>query len=213
MGQAISGISAAIRLPFMLSNSKANSVECLGGHHFYIVNDNVMGGRSESSIKSMPDDSLVFSGVVDRDGGGFATCRTNQDVKPLKIPSGAVSMLIRVEGDGKEYKASLSDGTVGGPFAKSPTYFHDFKTISGQEESINLPLCDFKPSYGGRLGRDDKTPLDPSKMVQMGFALSYLDSSCEPNESIGKGRTEFHLRIADVRFGLAETQGGAPYVG
>jgi hypothetical protein len=106
----------------------------------------------------------------------------------------------------------LSDGNSGGPFASAPTYSHDFKTKAGQEESIVMPLCDFKPSFGGRLGRD-QTPLDPSKMVQMGFALSYLSASCKPNESVGEDKTEFSLRIADVRFGLAEAEGGGPYIG
>ena len=54
MGQAISGITAAARLPGILRSSKLNAVECLGGFHFYVVNDNVMGGRSESTIKPMP---------------------------------------------------------------------------------------------------------------------------------------------------------------
>jgi hypothetical protein len=212
MGQAISGITAAARLPGIMSASKSNAVECLGGYHFYVVNDNVMGGRSESTIKPMPERGLFFSGVVDKNGGGFVACRTNQNLKPVEIPSGAVSMLIRVEGDGKQYKASLSDGNSGGPFASAPTYSHDFKTKAGQEESIVMPLCDFKPSFGGRLGRD-QTPLDPSKMVQMGFALSYLNASCKPNESVGEDKTEFSLRIADVRFGLAEAEGGGPYIG
>jgi hypothetical protein len=200
MGQAIAGATAVFRLPgpgYHFSKSKA--VEGMG-HHFFIVNDNVMGGRSESAIQTLPEKrGLLFFGVVLKNGGGFVSCRTDQDFKPVQIPSGAVSMVIRVEGDGKQYKASLSDGKGGGPFASTPTYFHDFATRNGEEISITLPLCDFKPSFGGRLGRD-RTSLDPSQMVQMGFMLSYLDASCEPNQSVVESETEFSLRIFDVGF-------------
>lgn len=200
MGQAIAGATSVFRLPgpgYYFSKSKA--VEGIG-HHFFIVNDNVMGGRSESTIESLPKKTgLLFSGVVNKNGGGFVSCRTNQDLRPVEIPYGAISMVIRVEGDGKQYKASLSDGNGSGPFASTPTYFHDFATRKGEEIIIKLPLCDFKPCFGGRLGRD-QTPLEPGKIVQMGLMLSYLDASCEPNQTVGEGKTEFSLRIADLGF-------------
>ena len=108
-------------------------------------------------------------------------------------------MVIRVAGDGKQYKAMLSDGRGGGPFAKSPTFMHDILTKEGKEEEVALCLSDFKPSYGPRPGSAG-TKLVASEMVDAGFALSLIDSKCNPNPTFNQGEFDFSLRIKAMEF-------------
>ena len=55
---------------------------------WYCVNDTVMGGRSSSTIERAEDGGLMFSGVINLNGGGFASCRTavDADVGTLGLP-------------------------------------------------------------------------------------------------------------------------------
>jgi hypothetical protein len=43
---------------------------------WYCLNDIVMGGRSSSQVERTAEGSMRFSGVIDTNGGGFASCRT-----------------------------------------------------------------------------------------------------------------------------------------
>jgi hypothetical protein len=42
---------------------------------WYCLNDLVMGGKSSSMLEKLADGSLRFSGNINTDGGGFASCR------------------------------------------------------------------------------------------------------------------------------------------
>ena len=185
MGQSISSglrsVGAGIGAPSLIKEAKANAVEAFGGHHLYVLNDGVMGGRSDSSIEVLPSGNVRFSGTINKTGGGFVSCYTDPDNKELTIPEGATKIIIEFSGDGNQYKVNLSDGTGGGPFARSPTFSHDLSSSAGEEaKTIELPLSSFKPGFGGRLA-SDQSPLVPEKMRQIGFMLSLYDSECKPN--------------------------------
>ena len=62
---------------------------------FFKINDEVMGGRSTSSVTAKGGD-VTFSGVINTNGGGFASFRTlgarsagSDDEAPLGLPADA----------------------------------------------------------------------------------------------------------------------------
>lgn len=64
-----------------------------------MVNDNVMGGRSEGGFDQEPG-RLVFAGRTNTRGGGFSSVRT----KPLALDlSEYEGIRVRVKGDGRRY--------------------------------------------------------------------------------------------------------------
>jgi len=169
----------------------ASGTAALGGHRFVVVNDNIMGGRSTSQVESVGN-SLRFTGLINTNGGGFASCRTE-----AKVPPGSKHVKLRVRGDGKLYKFTLRDGLGG------PTFQHDFLTspsaANGESEEHVLPLSEFLPSYMGRMPAQP-VPLDLSQMAQAGFMLSLKTSRGEPNPAFGEGEFPFSLVVEDMEF-------------
>ena len=67
-GMAVMRDAPNSAIPAKVFNGKTND--------WYVLNDNVMGGKSTSKIEVNNKGHLVFSGNVNTDGGGFATFRT-----------------------------------------------------------------------------------------------------------------------------------------
>lgn len=203
MGQIFSGTQAdtAKKLPEESSGTdNPSTAKGLGGFDFFTLHDGIMGGRSTSKVAQTSSGGIIFTGTIHPEGGGdySASCRTNQDEKPLQIPPEATSLVLRVKGDGKQYKALLSDGSGSGPYAHSPTYQHDFCT-SEEVQEITMSLDEFKPHLDFRLA-SDQTRMDTSKMVQVGFMLSPLDSSSHANPKFGEGVFSFSLQVEAMDF-------------
>ena len=45
-------------------------------YKFFRINDEVMGGKSVSALSFTNGEGLLFSGNINTNGGGFASCRT-----------------------------------------------------------------------------------------------------------------------------------------
>lgn len=108
-----------------------------------IVNDDVMGGLSNSSLFISEDCKAVFSGKISLDNnGGFASVRYFPETI-LKLNNEG-DIVLKVKGDGKSYqlRIKLDDNEY-------YSYINSFKT-SGEWEIITLSLNDFYPSYRGR---------------------------------------------------------------
>ena len=168
----------------------ASGTAALSGHRFVVVNDNIMGGRSTSQVESVGN-SLRFTGLINTNGGGFASCRTE-----ARVPPGSKHVKLRVRGDGKLYKFTLRDGLGG------PTFQHDFLTApasNGESEEHILPLSDFLPSFMGRMP-PQPVSMDLSQMAQAGFMLSLKTSRGEPNPAFGEGEFPFSLVVEDMEF-------------
>ena len=107
-----------------------------------IVNDDVMGGISQSNLVINNEYNGVFFGNISTAyNGGFASIRYNckrQYINDYK------SLVLRIKGDGKEYqfriKSSLEDYY---------SYIYTFST-TGEWEYITIPLNMMYPSYRGR---------------------------------------------------------------
>ena len=68
-----------------------------GNEQWLVVNDNVMGGRSLGD-RTFADQTMIFSGAINTDGGGFSSLR-------LMIDSGVLAeadhMKVRARSDGR----------------------------------------------------------------------------------------------------------------
>jgi monofunctional biosynthetic peptidoglycan transglycosylase len=129
------------------------------------INDVVMGGVSDSSFKSTTNNTVIFSGTVSlENNGGFASVRSPARPVDLQKFDG---ILLRVNGDGKNYKCSLRlDGSFDGI-----NYQTSFSTTTNAWKEIRLPFSAFKPTYHGRT-LNDRPALDPSKIQTVGFLIS-----------------------------------------
>lgn len=134
-----------------------------------VVDDAVMGGRSEGHL-SAEDGHLVFHGVLRTRGGGFTSVRSTELAGSLE---GRESVVLRVRGDGRRYACDLR---------KRPrirgwgvTWRAEFDTADGAWTEVVLPLTDFVPTWRGRtLDRSQRHEGEPFwfRSGSVGFILS-----------------------------------------
>ena len=107
-----------------------------------IVDDVVMGGRSNGKFKIDNDGNGVFSGDVSlENNGGFSSVRYQFE----KINTTKESkVIIRLKGDGKEYQFRIKNNRN-----TYYSYITSFKT-SGNWETIVFNLKDLYPSFRGQ---------------------------------------------------------------
>lgn len=146
-----------------------------------VVNDTVMGGRSESRFV-YDNGRLQFSGRLNTNGGGFASLRSNRqdwDLSEFSV------VRLKVLGDGRQYRFRLY---VDGDRA---SYQSDFSTVVGQWLIVELPIDEFYASWRGR--RLSRPPLAASKISGLGLILADgIDGT-------------FHLALDWIEFGHALT--------
>ncbi len=129
-----------------------------------IVNDGVMGGRSQSSLRLTDEGTAVFSGTLSLENdGGFASTRALLDTMDL---TGFTGFRIRVKGDGRRYELRLRMD----PNLDGVAYRAEFGTTQGEWTEVFLPFSSFQPSFRGRVPRDVR-PLDLTSIRQIGFLL------------------------------------------
>lgn len=137
------------------------------------VNDPVMGGRSTSEV-AFDDGGLRFSGIISLDNnGGFASTRGPVDPEIGRKATGAKSLGVRAEGDGKTYLLKVRDS------AQPWSYVQRFATEAGVMRTYDLPVDRFEP-VGMRLDPAPDAPqtLDPSTIDQV--AIYILDKQQGP---------------------------------
>ena len=130
---------------------------------WYVVNDNVMGGRSDGDFEQQ-DGVLIFTGRTNTNGGGFSSIRT----KPLKLELADHSGIrLRVNGDGRRYMWRLT--TNARWRGRQVGYWAEFSTQDGVWTTVNIPWSSFRPQYRGY--RLDGPALDPGKITGMGLMI------------------------------------------
>ena len=106
-----------------------------------VVDDRVMGGRSQGDFEVNSEGFGVFEGyVTTENNGGFSSLRYN--FEGLKT-AGFTSIVLKLKGDGKFYQFRLK-----GSDNQRHSYIYSFKT-SGEPQEISIPLQDFVPSFRG----------------------------------------------------------------
>jgi hypothetical protein len=129
------------------------------------IHDVVMGGVSSGGMEATAEGSLRFTGKVSlENSGGFASIRS----KPGSWDLGAYDgIFIRLRGDGKRYKLNLkTDSAFDGILYRVP-----FETRDGEWQTLRVPFSKFRASFRGR-AVPEAPPLDPSRVISVGFLIS-----------------------------------------
>ena len=128
--------------------------------NWIVVNDNVMGGRSEGGF-SFKKKRLLFSGTTNTNGGGFSSIRT----KPSDFILGDKTGLhIRYKGDGRTFKLGVR---IEG---KSVSYRSNFTSGNGWQE-VKIPFDEMDVSWRGRPLSKEEHPLIKSKIRSIEFMI------------------------------------------
>lgn len=130
---------------------------------WYVLNDNVMGGRSEGTFE-LRDEMLHFSGDTNTNGGGFSSIRTAAVELDLSSYAG---IRLRVKGDGRRYSWRLT--TTARWRGGQVSYWADFDTVAGEWTVADVPFANFIPKFRG--SRLDGPPLDASEITGMGLMI------------------------------------------
>jgi len=130
---------------------------------WYVVNDNVMGGRSEGDF-NQESGSLNFAGRTNTNGGGFSSIRT----RPIDLDlSGFAGIQLKVKGDGRRYTWRLTtDARWRG---RQISYWADFETSNGKWTTVNIPFENFMPQFRGY--QLDGPALDAAQITGMGLMI------------------------------------------
>lgn len=130
---------------------------------WYVVNDNVMGGRSEGTFK-IEHGELHFAGSTNTRGGGFSSIRTKNLQLDLSQFNG---IRLKVRGDGRRYTWRLAtDARWRG---RQISFWADFETESGSWTTVNIPFSRFIPRFRGTTL--DGPELDPGQITDMGLMI------------------------------------------
>lgn len=106
-----------------------------------IVDDRVMGGRSQGEFFINSQGNGVFKGyVTTENNGGFSSLRYN--FEGIKT-SGFEAVVLKLTGDGKSYQFRLKSKDN-----QRHSYIYTFET-TGLDQEIIIPLKDFYPSFRG----------------------------------------------------------------
>ncbi len=128
-----------------------------------IVNDNVMGGRSDGDFE-VRDGTLVFTGRTNTNGGGFSSIRA----EPLRLNLEAFDGIrVRVKGDGRRYTWRLASTRRWRGIGVG--YWAEFATVADEWITVDLPFADFVPQVRGRRLRGPD--IDKADIAGMGLMI------------------------------------------
>ncbi len=107
-----------------------------------VVDDVVMGGKSDGKMLLNEAGNGVFSGTVSlENNGGFSSVRHRFETKSLR---GFGKLKMKIKGDGSRYQFRFKTDS-----SDRHSYIAYFDT-SGDRETITLKLSDFYPAFRGR---------------------------------------------------------------
>lgn len=157
---------------------------------WYVLNDNVMGGRSEGRFELRQGEQgqgeLSFTGRTNTNGGGFSSIRT----KTLQLDLSAFDGIrLRVNGDGRRYTWRLT--STARWRGREVSYWAEFETLDGDWSTVDVPFASFVPRVRGY--QLDGPALDSGQITGMGLMI--YDKQDGP----------FELRLESVSAYAADT--------
>ena len=173
---------------------------------FYVVNDNVMGGRSDGDFE-VSKGQLRFRGRTNTNGGGFSSIRSH----PLRLDLGNYEGIrLRVRGDGRRYTLRLTtDARWQG---REVAYWAEFDTSDGDWATVDVPFGDFTPKFRGFAL--DGPALDSGNVTGLGLMIydgrdgrfelrvnSIAAYAARPPFSLADYRWERRLLVASAQTG------------
>jgi uncharacterized protein YbjT (DUF2867 family) len=155
------------------------------------VDDVVMGGVSESTIRLIDNAALFTGNVSTANSGGFASVRTRNFEPPINL-AGYEGVELRVKGDGKRYKFILRteskwDG-VG--------YCYSFDTVNNTWITVRIPFADLIPVFRAKTLRD-ADPVNTSKICAFQLMLSKFEYDGGLNPHFEPG--SFALQLESIK--------------
>lgn len=133
--------------------------------NWYLVNDDVMGGVSKSTMIINKDGIATFSGLLSPDNnGGFASVRASIANRNETKFQGVI---IRVKGDGNIYNIRFRTNNNFDGYA----YQAKIQTKRNSWEEFKIPFSDFKPTYRGRM-LSNKPALESKNIEQIGLLIA-----------------------------------------
>ncbi len=134
-----------------------------------VVNDGVMGGRSQGYV-AIEGGTLRFTGTLVTEGGGFTSARA-----PAPSLEKYDALELRVRGGGRTFEVEVDDGTRRG--WRSVSRRAPFETAAAWR-TVRVPFSALRASVFGR--RVSADPLDPSAVRAIGLYI--LDGQDGPFE-------------------------------
>ena len=135
----------------------------IGIKNWTIINDDVMGGISTSTVLINDKKNLIFKGYLSlENNGGFASSRLEIRKKNL---DGIRFFEIKLKGDGNNYKLRLRQKNM------RASYSCDFKSQKNKWIIVKLPVEDFKPTWRGYT-YSNYPRLDLDKINSLGLHIS-----------------------------------------
>lgn len=165
----------------------AASIEAWSPNH-----DRIMGGVS-TGRPAWTGECARFSGELSlENNGGFASFRRRL-VGPLDL-SAYDGVLLRVRGDGRNWKVSLRTGQG----QDDHNWQASFQTSQSDKwQEVTLPFDGFVPVFHGRYART-KNPLDQAKIVGFGFQVADGQAG------------DYRLDVASIHGWSADTEEAPP---
>ena len=155
------------------------SAQANANQRWYVVNDSVMGGVSNSQV-TQTQENLLFTGNVSLDNnGGFASIRTELSTQSQNTKA----IALRVKGDGQIYQLRLRTTN----YLDGAAYTHSFKTVKNEWVDINFAPSDFTLTYRGRV-LEQQPIIDFDDIKQLGFMIA------------GKQEGKFKLEVGKIEF-------------
>lgn len=161
------------------------------------VDDVVMGGVSESSLRLLDHAALFAGNVSTANSGGFASIRTRNFDPPLNL-AGYDGIKLRVKGDGQRYKFILRTEAKWDGVA----YCHSFDTEKDRWIEVQIPFTDLIPVFRAKTLKDAPA-FAPSQVYALQFMLSKFEYDGELNPKFEPGG--FALQLETI-----QAEGGTP---
>jgi uncharacterized protein YbjT (DUF2867 family) len=183
---AKSKLQPGIKLLFDFQNPSTDLKETWG-----TVDDVVMGGVSESSLR-LGRDGAIFSGNVSTaNSGGFASVRT-RNFNPALDLGNYQGIELRVKGDGKRYKFIIRcEGKWDGI-----GYCYSFDTLYNNWMTVQIPFQDLIPVFRAKTV-PEAGRFDSSKVYSMQLMLSKFEYDGALNSRFSPGL--FSLEIESIK--------------
>jgi hypothetical protein len=161
------------------------------------VDDVVMGGISESSVRLIDDYALFSGNVSTENSGGFASVRTRNFSQPLNL-SNYQGIKLKVKGDGQRYKLFVRTETAWDGLG----YAYSFDTSSYDWRIVEIPFKDLVPVF--RAKTVNNAPIvDRSQIRSLQIMLSKFEYDSKLNPYFNPGL--FSLQIQSI-----QAYGGQP---
>ncbi len=155
------------------------------------LDDIVMGGTSESSLR-LTDNTALFTGNVSTaNSGGFASVRTRNFDETIDL-TGFEGIELRVKGDGKRYKFIIRSEAKWDGIG----YCYSFDTVYNVWITVRIPFDRLIPVFRAKTVKDG-SKLDKSSISSLQLMLSKFEYDGALNPKFSPGF--FQLQLESIK--------------